>query len=56
MEIEPKKDRWHRIACDWYAHVVTEYPGCSKLHHYLGLLSHEAEGKELWGIYHFIKR
>ena len=25
------------------------------LHHHLGLLSHEAEGKELRGPYHFIK-
>jgi len=24
MELEPKKDRWHRIARDWYAHVVAE--------------------------------
>jgi len=56
MEIEPEKDCWCRIACDWYTHVVVEYPGCGKLHHHLGLLSREAEGKELRGIYHFIKR
>jgi hypothetical protein len=35
--------RWRRIACDWYAQVDAEYPGRGKLHHHLGLLSHEAE-------------
>jgi len=56
MELEPEKDHWRRIARDWYAHVVTEYPGRGKLHHHLGLLSCKAEGKELWGVYHFVKR
>jgi hypothetical protein len=26
------------------------------LHHHLGLLSREAEGEELRGVYHFVKR
>jgi hypothetical protein len=56
MELEPEKDRWRRIARDWYAQVVADYPGRGKLHHHLGLLSREAEGEELRGVYHFIKR
>src|SRR5579863_2545560 len=56
MELEPKKDCQQRIVCNWYAPVVTEYPGCDKLHHHLGLLSCKAEGKELHGVYHFIRR
>jgi protein SMG6 len=56
MELEPEKDRWRGIACDWYARVVAEYPGRGKLHHHLGLLSREAEGEELRGVYHFVKR
>jgi len=56
MELEPEKDRWRRIARDWYAEVIAEYPGHGKLHHHLGLLSREAEGEELRGVYHFVKR
>jgi hypothetical protein len=56
MELEPKKDRWQRIARDWYAKVVAEFPGRGKLHHHLGLLSREAEGEKLRGVYHFVKR
>ena len=56
MEAEPEKDRWWRIARDWYAHGVAEYPGRGKLHHHLGLLSHKAGGEELRGEYHFAKR
>ena len=53
IEIEPEKDRWWRITRDWYAQVVAEYPGRGKLHHHhLGILSREAEGEELRGIYH----
>jgi len=56
MELEPERDRWRRIARDWYAQVVAEFPGRGKLHHHLGLLSREAEGEELRGVYHFVKR
>jgi hypothetical protein len=56
MELEPEKDRWRRIARDWYAQVVAEVPGHGKLHHHLGLLSREAEGEELRAVYHFVKR
>jgi protein SMG6 len=56
MELEPEKDRWRRIARDWYAKVVAEFPGRGKLHHHLGLLSREAEGEELRAVYHFVKR
>lgn len=56
MELEPEKDRWRRIAREWYAKVVAEFPGRGKLHHHLGLLSREAEGEELRAVYHFVKR
>jgi protein SMG6 len=56
MELEPEKDRWRRIARDWYAEGVAAMPGHGKLHHHLGLLSREAEGDELRGVYHFVKR
>jgi hypothetical protein len=56
MELEPEKDRWRRVARDWYAKVVAEFPGRGKLHHHLGLLSREAEGDELRAVYHFVKR
>lgn len=36
--------------------VVVEFPGHSKLHHHLGLLSREAEGEELRAVYHFVKK
>ena len=38
-----------------YAAGIAEQPDTGKLHHHLGLLSMEVEGKELWGVYHFIK-
>jgi protein SMG6 len=56
MELEPERDRWRRIARDWYAEGVAGLPGFGKLHHHLGLLSREAEGEELRGVYHFVKR
>jgi hypothetical protein len=56
MELEPEKDWWRRIARDWYTNVVAEFPGRGKLHHHLGLLSHEAKGEELHAVYHFVKR
>ena len=46
MELELEKDRWRRVARDWYAKGVAGTPGHGKLHHHLGLLSREAEGKE----------
>ena len=56
MELEPKKDCWRRITQDWYAKVVTEFPGRGNLHHHLGLLSCEVEGEELHVVHHFVKR
>ena len=56
MQLEPKKDGWWRIAHDWYAQVLTDYPGHGKFYHHLGLLSCGAEGEELRGIYHFVER
>ncbi|KAI9445663.1 hypothetical protein BJY52DRAFT_1194184 [Lactarius psammicola] len=45
MEIEPEKDRWRRVARDWYAEGVTGTPGHGKLHHHLGLLSREERAR-----------
>ena len=56
MELKPEKDRWRRIARDWYAKVVAEFPSRGKLHHHLGLLSRKAEGEELHAVYHFVNR
>ena len=56
LEVEPEKELWRTIARDWYAAGLAEQPGTGKLHHHLGLLSREAEGEELKGIYHFVKR
>ena len=43
-------------AKDWYAAQIAEWPGTGKLHHHLRLLLREVEGKELWGVYCFMKR
>jgi hypothetical protein len=56
MELELEKDHWWWVACNWYAEGVVGTPGHSRLHHHLGHLSCEAEGKELHHIYHFVKR
>jgi hypothetical protein len=56
MKLEPEKDRWRRVAREWCAKVVAEFPGRGKLHHHLGHLSREAEGNELDAVYHFVKR
>ena len=56
MELELKKDHWQRVAHDWYAEGVAGTPGHSKLHHHLGLLGCKADGEELRGVYHLIKR
>ncbi|RXW24170.1 hypothetical protein EST38_g1674 [Candolleomyces aberdarensis] len=55
MEIEPEKERWRKIAREWYGSGLAEQPGTGKLHHHLGLLSREVESEELRGIYHFTK-
>ncbi|KAI0259632.1 hypothetical protein BC834DRAFT_846649 [Gloeopeniophorella convolvens] len=54
MELEPEKDRWRRIACDWYAEGMSAMPGHGKRYHHLGLLSCETEGEELRGMYLFL--
>jgi protein SMG6 len=56
LDVEPEKERWRGIAMDWYGAGLQDTPGTGKLHHHLGLLSREAEGEELKGVYHFIKR
>ncbi|KAI0029640.1 hypothetical protein K488DRAFT_35566, partial [Vararia minispora EC-137] len=55
FELEPEKERWRAMAREWYGAGVADTPGAGKLHHHLGLLSREAEGEELRGIYHFTK-
>lgn len=56
LDIEPDQERWRGIARDWYGAGLTDQPGTGKLHHHLGLLSRDADGEELRGIYHFVKR
>ena len=56
LDVEPDKERWRKIARDWYAAGLVDTPGAGKLHHHLGLLSREVEGEELRGVYHFIRR
>jgi protein SMG6 len=56
LELEPEKERWRKIAREWYAAGVANTPGQGKLHHHLGLLSREAEAEELRAMYHFCKR
>ena len=56
LEVEPEKEQWRNIARDWYAAGIAEQPGTGKLHHHLGLLSREVEGKELQGVCHFVKK
>jgi hypothetical protein len=56
LDGEPEKERWRGIARDWYGAGLQDTPGTGKLHHHLGLFSQEAEGEELKGVYHFIKR
>ncbi|KAF9050675.1 hypothetical protein BDZ89DRAFT_1057118 [Hymenopellis radicata] len=55
LEVEPEKEQWRKIARDWYGAGLTDQPGTGKLHHHLGLLSRDAEGEELRGVYHFVK-
>ncbi|KAI0259633.1 hypothetical protein BC834DRAFT_846650 [Gloeopeniophorella convolvens] len=55
MELEPEKDHWWRIARDWFAEGVSATPGHGKSHRHFGPPNREMEGKELRGVYHFIK-
>ena len=56
VELESEKDHWQRIARDWYAQVVADYPVHGKFLHHLGLLSRKAGSEELCSVYHPIKR
>jgi protein SMG6 len=56
LELEPEKERWRKIARDWYSSGVATMPGAGKLHHHLGLLSRELEEEELRCLYYFCKR
>ena len=55
MKLEPEKDCWQRVTCDWYAEGIAGTLGHGKLHHHLGLLSCEAEDEELHRVDHFVK-
>ncbi|KAF7304708.1 PINc domain-containing protein [Mycena kentingensis (nom. inval.)] len=55
FELEPEKERWRCIAREWFGMGIADQPGHGKLHHHLGLLSREADGEELRGVYHFVK-
>jgi protein SMG6 len=46
MELEPERDRWQRVAREWYAKIVAEFPGHGKLRHHLELLRREVEGNK----------
>lgn len=56
LEIQPEKERWRRIAREWYAKGLLMKPNDGKLHHHLGLLSREADGEDLRAVYHYVKR
>ena len=56
MALELGKGHWWRSAYDSQAEDIVGTPGEGKLHHPLGPLSREAEGKEMCSIYHFIKK
>ena len=56
LDIDSEREIWRCTSRGWYAAGLTDTPGTGKLHHHLGLLSREAEGEELRGVYHFVKR
>ena len=35
MGLELERDRWRRVAREWYVKVIAELPGPGKLHHHL---------------------
>ena len=55
MELLPEREKWRKIAMEWYSNGLIEYPGTGKLHHHMGFLC-RGEGDELRALYHFIKR
>jgi hypothetical protein len=39
IDVEPEKERWRRIAQEWYGLGLTEMPATGKLHHHLGSIT-----------------
>lgn len=56
LDVEPDKERWCRIARDWYAQGIADTLSTSNSHHHLGLFSREKDGKEMRAVCHFVKR
>jgi protein SMG6 len=59
MELLPEKEQWRLISREWFTKGLAFAPTSGKLHHYLGMLSRDAEPnekEELRAVYHFVKR
>ncbi|THH16864.1 hypothetical protein EW146_g3835 [Bondarzewia mesenterica] len=56
FNLEPEKEQWQSVIRNYYALGMNNMLGNGKLHYHLSLLSHDMEGKELHGNYHFVKR
>ena len=59
MEMLPEKEQWRLISREWFTKGLLYAPTSGKLHHYLGMLSRDAEPNEkedLRAVYHFAKR
>ncbi|KAI0085483.1 hypothetical protein BDY19DRAFT_966394 [Irpex rosettiformis] len=58
MEMLPEKEQWRLISREWFTKGLAHAPTSGKLHHYLGMLSRDAEPSEkedLRAVYHFVK-
>ncbi|KAI0340639.1 hypothetical protein BDW22DRAFT_1346852 [Trametopsis cervina] len=58
MELIPEKEQWRLISREWFTKGLAFAPTSGKLHHYLGMLSRDAEPcekEELRAVYHFVK-
>ncbi|KAI0693720.1 hypothetical protein BC835DRAFT_1406670 [Cytidiella melzeri] len=58
MELMPEKEQWRLISREWFTKGLAFTPTSGKLHHYLGMLSRDAEPSEkedLRAVYHFVK-
>ncbi|KAG9020566.1 hypothetical protein FS837_008086, partial [Tulasnella sp. UAMH 9824] len=45
LELEDDRELWRRNAREWYTQCIKDTPGQGRLHHHLGLVSADAEGK-----------
>ncbi|THH14251.1 hypothetical protein EW146_g6051 [Bondarzewia mesenterica] len=53
FDLKLEKEQWRSVARNWYALGMNDMLGNGKLHYHLSLLSHDVEGEELRGNYHF---